>query len=177
MNRRWCRFPFLFCSQLRELVHYLILLLTRADYSSHCHPGIISLFYWYQLSHSIHHNSPIMWWKMNRQNYTSNIVYWDEWHQMFYPSSCLFMDFFTQGGSSSITPRNICFIIPIGLWVTEPEGFHCPEIYTFVQRTICFEQIEYQPRHLDNTQINIKTQGRMILAYNEGINEVLSANN
>jgi len=75
------------------------------------------------------------------------------------------------------SPCKISASAPIGLYRTEHEGFHCPGIYGFVQRTICFEQIEYQPRHLDNTQINIKTQGRMILVYNEGINEVLSANN
>ena len=87
------------------------------------------------------------------------------------------MYFFTHGGSSSITLQNICFNVPIELCKTEHEGFHCPGIYGFVQKTICFEQIEYQPRHLDNTQISIEIQRRMILAYNEGINEVMSANN
>ena len=38
----------------------LILLSTQADSLSHCHRGIISLFYWYRLSRSVHHNSLIM---------------------------------------------------------------------------------------------------------------------
>jgi len=84
--------------------------------------------------------------------YTYNIIYWDEQHQMLYSWSCLFMYFFTQG--SSITLRDICFSVPIGLQMTEPEWFHCAGIYTFVQRTIFFEQIEYQPWHLNSTQIS-----------------------
>ena len=60
-------------------MHGLILPSTRADFSSHCHPGlcraprIISLFCWYLLSRSIHHNPIIMWWKMNRQWLVRNI--------------------------------------------------------------------------------------------------------
>ena len=61
--------------------------------------------------------------------------------------------------------------------MAEHDGFHCAGIYTFVQRTVCLEQIEYQSRHLESTQISIEMQGRRILAYNKGINEVLSANN
>jgi len=59
--------------------------------------------------------------------------------------------------------------------MVEPDGFHFPGIYNFIQRTVCLKQIEYQPRHLESTQISIEIQGRRILAYNEGINEVLSA--
>jgi len=96
----------------------------------------------------------------------------------FYPSSCLLMYFFTYGGSSSVISRNISFSIPSGLWMTEPEGFQCAGIYAFVQRTICFEQIEYQPWHLSSTQISSDDmQGCKILAYNKGIKEVFSANN
>jgi len=58
----------------------------------------------------------------------------------------------------------------------EHEGFHCAGIYTFVRRRICLEQIEYQSRHLKNTQISKEMQGKRILAYNEGINKVMSAN-
>ena len=44
------------------------------------------------------------------------------------------------------------------------------------KRTIRFKEIEYQPWHLSSTQIS-GDDGRRILAYNKGINEVLSANN
>jgi len=43
-----------------------------------------------------------------------NTISWDQGRQL---------RFFIQGGSSSISSRNICFTIPIGLWMTEPEGF------------------------------------------------------
>jgi len=69
----------------------------------------------------------------------SNIIYWDEQCRMFYPSSCLFMYFFIQRGSSSITSQKTCFSVPSGLCMTEPEGFHCAGVYIFVQKTICFE--------------------------------------
>jgi len=105
---------------------------------------------------------------------TSNIIYWDEQCRILYPSSCLFMNSFAQGGRSSITSPNICFTIPIGLWMAEPDGFYCAGIYNFVQSTVCFEKIEYQPRNLECTQISIEIQGIRILAHNEGINEVLS---
>ena len=113
----------------------------------------------YQLSRSIHDNSPIMWWEMSRKNNsfmssTSSIVYWDEQRRMFHLSSCLFKYFFTQARSYSFPYRNIYFSVPIGLCMTGPEGFHCHGIYTFIQRTICFEQIEYQPWHLSGTQIS-----------------------
>ena len=84
---------------------------------------------------------------------TSNIIYWDEQCQMFYPSSFLFMYSFIQGGNTSIISWNIHFGVPIWLCMTEPEGFHCLGIYTFVWRTVCLKQIEYQSRHLDNTKI------------------------
>jgi len=51
------------------MVHYLILLSTRVDFSSHFHPGfccaphMISLFRWYQLSRSIHLDSLVMRWR------------------------------------------------------------------------------------------------------------------
>jgi len=38
-----------------DVVHYTILLLTHAEFSS-CHPGIIFLFCWYQLSNSVMHS-------------------------------------------------------------------------------------------------------------------------
>ena len=70
---------------------------------------------------------------------TLNIIYWDEKCRMLYPSSFLFMYFFTHEGSSSITSKNICFSIHIGLWMIEPECLHCAVIYTFIQRTTCFK--------------------------------------
>ena len=73
---------------------------------------------------------------------------------MSYASSSLFMYFFTQGNSSSIASRNIYFNFPTGLCMMEPYAFHCPGTDAFVQRTICFQQIEYQPRHLSNTWIS-----------------------
>jgi len=63
---------------------------------------------------------------------TSNIIYWDEQRWMFYSSSCLLMDSLAQEGRSSIILPNICFSIPICLWMAEPDGFHCPGIYTFI---------------------------------------------
>ena len=80
-----------------------------------------------------------------------NVVpfYWDKQCQMSYLSSCLLIYFFTQRGSSSIILQNIYFSILIGLYMTKPEGFHCAGIYAFIQRTIYFKQIEYQPWHLD----------------------------
>jgi len=51
------------------MVHYLILLSTRVDFSSHFHPGfccaphVISPFRWYQLSRSIHLDSLVMRWR------------------------------------------------------------------------------------------------------------------
>ena len=68
-----------------------------------------------------------------------DIIYWYEQHQILYPSSHLFMYFFTHEGSSSIISQNICFSAPVGFWMTGPECLHCAGIYTFVQRTICFK--------------------------------------
>jgi len=152
---------------------------TGVNSLGHYYPGscrallLISLFYWYQLSHFIHHNSPIMWWKMNKQNNSYHdiyIIYWNKQHWIFYPSSCLSVYFFTQRDSSSVTSWNICFTIPIGFWMTEPEGFHCAGIYTFVQRTICFKQIEYQLWHLSSTWIcsNDIDTGKVLLLTMKG---------
>jgi len=51
----------------------------------------------------------------------TNIIYWNEQRQRIYPSSCLFKHFFTQGRNSTITSPNICFSIPIGRCMAEPE--------------------------------------------------------
>jgi len=71
-----------------------------------------------------------------------------------------------------VTSRDIWF------WMTKSEGLYYAGIYAFIQRTICFEQIEYQLWHLSSTQISSDDiQGRKILTYNKGVNEAFSANN
>jgi len=124
---------------------------------------------------SIHSLQHVMGNEQKNLSSTSDIIYWDKQHQMSYRSSCLFMYFFTHG-DSSIASQNICFSTPIGLCMTEPERFHYYTFVNVVEIAMCLEKIEYQPWHLSNTLISrYKEEG--FLGYNEGINEVLEANN
>ena len=145
---------------------------TNADSLSHCRPGIISLFCLYQLSCSIHQNSLIMWWKTNSRNRLL----------------CrLHLTSFTGMNSAGCFIYHLASSCIPSVREVAPLSFHetCPSVslsdsewrnmmdsivlkYTFFQRTICFEQIEYQLRHLDNTQISVEIQGRGILAYKKG---------
>jgi len=42
-------------------------------------------------------------------------------------------------GAVGLIPALELASLTSGLWMTEHESFHGPRIYTFVQRTICFE--------------------------------------
>jgi len=145
---------------------------SNADSLSHCRPGIISLFCLYQLSCSIHQNSLIMWWKTNSRNRLL----------------CrLHLTSFTGMNSAGCSIYHLASSCIPSIREVAPLSFRetCPSVslsdsewrnmmdsivlkYTFFQRTICFEQIEYQLRHLDNTQISAEIQGRGILAYGKG---------
>jgi len=105
----------------------------------------------------------------------SNIIQ----YRMSYPSSFFFSYFATQGGFSFSTARSIWFSIPIRFWMLERKVFRCVGIDAFVQRTICFQQIEYQPRHLSNKRISDVDRDKIkrISTHNEGNNEVWTANN
>jgi len=87
-------------------------------------------------------------------SFTSNIICWDKQHQMSYPSSCLFMYLFTHRDNSSIASQDICFSIPIGFCMTEPDRFHYYTFVDVVEIAMCLEKIEYQPWHLSNTLIS-----------------------
>ena len=82
------------------------------------------------------------------------LVWYREQHQILYPSSLFFIYFFAQGGCSSSLERDICFSIPIRFCSVAREAFSCPGIDAFVQRTVCFQQIEYQPWNLNNTRVS-----------------------
>ena len=140
IGRWWCRFPFLLCSQTITSVSSVHSSRFLELLSSRNHLPVS--WVWTVLLNSLQLTAHAMGNEQKKiviMSSSSNIIYQDEQHQIFYPSSCLFMYFLTQGHSSSITSRDNCFTVPIGLCMTEPEGFDCAGIYTLFQGTICFE--------------------------------------
>lgn len=63
------------------------------------------------------------------------------------------------------------YLLQCAYWTlnAEPEGLHCPRIYTFIHRIICWKQIINRNTW---TTLMIEIQGKRILAYNKGKYEV-----
>jgi len=150
----------------------------QRTYSTPCHaPHLIPFHSWFWLLITTCWSCRRRWTDKTTYHIPSisNIIqYW-----MSYPSSFFFSYFVTQGGFSFSTARSIWFSIPIRFWMLERKVFRCVGIDAFVQRTICFQQIEYQTRHLSDKRISDVDRDKMkrISTHNEGNNEVWTANN